>query len=318
MADAGCAGILVADTFCGPMAALPGEGQLLAVGPMPSKAGGCAADVALDLVKQGLSVDVAGCLGRDTGARVLETAFQAQGVGTAQLVTTAEFATSQTVILLVTGQDRRYIHNFGANQAFTVAHISRDWIRTLKVFYFGGLFAMPGIRTDELAELLQFCRRHGVLTVVDVVIPQNATGRPDLRGLLPHIDYFLPNDAEAERLTGESEPRRQLQALLAAGARTVVITRGGQGVVAVNGTTLWECGAYPVRVLDPSGSGDAFAAGIVAGALRGWDLPRILPYASALGASATRAVGTTDGVFTAAEAEVFVRAQPLTVRQATL
>ena len=39
MADVGCAGILVADTFCGPMKRLPLEGELLAIDRMPSKAG---------------------------------------------------------------------------------------------------------------------------------------------------------------------------------------------------------------------------------------------------------------------------------------
>lgn len=61
MADVGCAGILVADTFCGPMKALPREGQLLAVAAMPSHAGGCAANVAIDLAKQAIVADVVGC-----------------------------------------------------------------------------------------------------------------------------------------------------------------------------------------------------------------------------------------------------------------
>jgi sugar/nucleoside kinase (ribokinase family) len=70
--------------------------------------------------------------------------------------------------------------------------------------------------------------------------------------------------------------------------------------------------------LDPSGSGDAFAAGIITGALAGWDMPATLRYASALGASATRAIGTTDGVFTADEAEAFVAARTLEVAHGTL
>ena len=68
MADIGCAGILVADTFCGPMKRVPGPGELLALEEMPSKAGGCAANVAIDLSKQGFDVDVCGCLGSDASA----------------------------------------------------------------------------------------------------------------------------------------------------------------------------------------------------------------------------------------------------------
>ena len=59
-------------------------------------------------------------------------------------------------------------------------------------------------------------------------------------------------------------------------------------------------------VVDPSGAGDAFSSGIITGILRGWNLPQTLKYASALGASAVQAIGTTQGVFTADEAEEFV------------
>jgi sugar/nucleoside kinase (ribokinase family) len=74
---------------------------------------------------------------------------------------------------------------------------------------------------------------------------------------------------------------------------------------------------YPVQVVDPSGAGDAFAAGIIVGALEKWDVPQCLRYASALGASATRAIGTTAGVFTRAQADSFVAQTPLTVKEET-
>ena len=71
MPEVGCAGILVDDTFCGPMVALPSEGALLALDDMPIKAGGCAANVAIGLAKQGVGVDVAGCVGSDSAADFL-------------------------------------------------------------------------------------------------------------------------------------------------------------------------------------------------------------------------------------------------------
>jgi 2-dehydro-3-deoxygluconokinase len=71
-------------------------------------------------------------------------------------------------------------------------------------------------------------------------------------------------------------------------------------------------------VLDPSGAGDAFASGIITGILHKWDLPRTLRYASALGASATMAVGTTEGVFTADEAGSFVDSHRLEVSSGKL
>lgn len=313
LAEVGCSGILVADTFCGPMPALPGEGELVAVDAMPSKPGGCAANVAIDLAKQGVRVDLAGCLGTDAAARMLLDSFAARGIGCGQVTATNEHPTSTTVILLVAGQDRRYVHTFGANRAFTAGQLSREWLAGLKVFYLGGLFAMPGVRTRDLGDVLAFCKSRGVATVLDVVLPQAATGMDELTPLLPYVDYFLPNDDEARRLTGRDDLRGQLRALLAAGAGTVVITRGAAGAVAASGGVARQIGAYPGEAVDPSGAGDAFSSGVITGVVRGWDLGRTLGYAAALGASATRAVGTTDGVFTTDEAERFVAERPLEV-----
>lgn len=318
MTRIGCAGILVSDTFCGPMPELPREGQLLAVDAMPTRAGGCAANVAIDLAKQGLAVDVAGCLGHDPSARVLLSSLEDHQIDCSYIVYSSELPTSKTVILLVAGQDRRYIHSFGANAAFTVGHIDRDWVRGLQVFYLGGLFLMPAFHPHELLELLRFCRSHGVITVVDVVIPQNASIPADLGPLLSAIDYLLPNEDEAQRMTGLSDPLEQLRTFVRWGANTVIVTRGRHGAMAARGQELWQAGIYEMSVVDPSGCGDAFAAGVVTGVVNGWDMPSTIRYASALGASAVRALGTTDGVFAATEAQEFVAANYLDVQQGAL
>jgi sugar/nucleoside kinase (ribokinase family) len=295
------------------MAELPREGQLLAIDTMPVKAGGCAANVAIDLAKQGLASEVVGCLGQDASAEVIVSCLSEHAVGCSQVVRVPGLPTSKTVILLVKGQDRRYIHVFGANRAFTVSHIRREWLEGLGVFYLGGLFALPSVDLAELRRTLEFCRSRRIVTVVDVVAPQSVSGLQDLKALLPHIDYFLPNGDEAALITGKTNPRDQLRALREAGANTVVVTLGKAGAAALADGKLWQCGVYPAEGIDPSGSGDAFSAGIIAGITRGLDMAQTLRYASALGASATRAIGTTDGVFTAAEAEAFVASQKLAV-----
>ena len=315
MVQVGCAEILVADMLCGPVSELPHPGQLLAVDDIPSKAGGCAANVAIDLSRQRVSAAVAGCVGRDAAAETPLAALRAHGVDCAGIVESNRLPTSKTVILLVAGQDRRFIHAFGANAEFTVGHIRREWLSGLGVFYLGGLFVLPGIKTDDLVDLLGFCRSSGIITVVTVAVPQPFDRHRDLAKLLPMIDYFLPNDDEALIFTGMRDPVDQAAALLEAGARTPIVTCGARGAVAARDRKRWRCGAYDMPVVDPSGCGDAFAAGVITGIIRGWDMPRMLVYASALGASAVRAVGTTDSVFRADEAEAFVAAHKLPMEE---
>ncbi|MDP6780007.1 MAG: carbohydrate kinase family protein, partial [Candidatus Latescibacteria bacterium] len=293
-------------TFCGPVDSLPPEGALLALDALPNKVGGCAANVAIVLARQGMSVDVAGCMGDDGAGKVLRAELERQGVGCGRLSVTDAYPTSQTIILLIKGEDRRYFHVFGANRAFAFDQIDRNWAASLKAFYVGGLFAMPGIDLVELGDLLQFCRSRGVVTVVDVVMAQDLGSDPCLDAWLPHVDWFLPNDDEARLFTGEEDPEAQLRVLQGAGAKHVIITLGERGALAAAGSRRWRCGTYPVDAVDPSGSGDAFDAGVIAAAVRGRSVPDALRLGSALGASAVRAVGTTDGVFTAAEAEAYM------------
>ncbi len=125
--------------------------------------------------------------------------------------------------------------------------------------------------------------------------------------MLPQTDVFLPNSDEAALiLGGETDPVHQAEAFLELGARRVIITCGGRGSVAVSDALKVRLGTYTVPFVDGTGGGDAFAAGYIAGLLD--ELPEMdcLKLASAVGASCVRAVGTTAGVFTRAEAEAFI------------
>ena len=318
MADVGCAGILVADTFCGPMPHMPQEGQLMTIDSMPTTVGGCAANVGIGLVKQELSVDVAGCVGQDTSANVVMDCLKQEKVNCDHVVSTDKLPTSQTVILLIEGQDRRYIHVFGANAAYAASHIDRDWLESLKAFYVGGYFALPGLETRELDEIFRFCRSKGIITILDVVTPQAIDGFGTLTTLLPHVDYFLPNDDEAAKFTGQSNLVDQIRAIQDLGTSTVIITCGEKGAVAAQGGTLWRSEIYRMDAIDPSGSGDGFTTGAITAILRGFPMPHVLQYASALGASATRAVGCTGGLFVGDEAETFIKKSELKIEESTL
>jgi len=63
-----------------------------------------------------------------------------------------------------------------------------------------------------------------------------------------------------------------------------------------------------VATVDESGAGDAFTAGLIAGLLQQWELEYTLSFAAALGASCTRALGCSAGVFTFDEAVAFLEA----------
>ncbi len=314
-ADVLCCGIVVADHLCSPIAHVPAAGELVLAEKMLLTIGGCAANAGVDLVKMEVSAAVVGRVGSDVFGRVVAGMLREYGVDVSALKITPGCDTSQTLIVNVAGQDRRFIHSFGANAEFRAADIPPELVARCKLLYVGGYLAMPKIVQDELVPVFEKARRGGVKTVLDVVVPGKGDHLSHLERLLPHVEVFLPNTDEAKLMTGEIDPVKQAEVFRRLGAKTTVITMGGDGAVLVSDRARLRCGVYPVEYVDASGGGDAFDAGYIYGLLHGLEEEDCLRVASALGASCVRALGTTPGVFTRRECESFLREHDLTIER---
>lgn len=308
-----CAGIVVADLFVPPLPTLPTAGELLATDDFLLMPGGCAANTAIVLTRLGVSSTVVGKVGADPFGDFLEQDLLARGVDTRGLTRAPGHGTSKTVVLTVAGDDRRFVHTFGANADLGADDIERTLLEGADAFYVGGYLVLPRLEQAALAELYAAARARGARTILDVVVPSgDARISLDLvADVLPHIDFFVPNEDEARLLTGEMDPYRQAERLREAGASTAVVTMGPEGALLVDDERSIRLPGPDVEVVDGSGAGDAFSAGLIAGLLEGWDVERTLRFASVLGASACTKLGCTPGVFDRAEAERFLAAHPL-------
>jgi sugar/nucleoside kinase (ribokinase family) len=318
--DVLCAGIVVADHLCTPIDHVPDAGELVMTDGMTLEIGGCASNAAVDLAKMQVSVTVCGCVGADALGRFVLDTLKARGVDTSGVRVASDADTSQTLIVNVRGQDRRFIHSFGANARFQADDIRPDLMARAKVLYVGGYLLMPTLESQSLAGVFEQARRLGVKTVLDVAVPGRlGSGQAQLmrqlEPVLPHTDVFLPNEDEARLITGRVQPIDQAQFFRDAGAGTAVITMGGKGAVLVSRDVRLRAGAFAVECVDSSGGGDAFDAGYICGLLRGADASGCLQLASALGASCVRSVGTTPGVFARSECEAFLRDHRLVIDQ---
>jgi sugar/nucleoside kinase (ribokinase family) len=308
-----CAGILVADHVCTPISHMPAAGELVLADRLLLTIGGCAANVAVNLAKMEVRAEVAGRVGEDVFGRIVVDLLRENHVDSSGLLISANRDTSQTLIVNVAGEDRRFIHTFGANADFRATDIPLDRVARCKVLYLGGYFLMENVKQDELIPVFHAARQAGAITVLDVVTPGPADYLARLERILPYVDVFMPNDFEAELITGEKDPIRQADQFHRLGAATSIITLGGRGSILVNDKHRLRAGTFAMPFVDGSGGGDAFCAGYISGLLRGHDAPDCLRMASALGASCVRAIGTTAGVFTRTECEAFLREQALPI-----
>src|SRR5207247_4197262 len=117
--DVLCAGIVVADHVCTPISHMPAAGELVLADRLLLAIGGCAANVAVDLTKMGVKARVVGRVGDDAFGRAVAEMLRQEGADVGGLQISADADTSQTLIVNVAGEDRRFIHTFGANALFT-------------------------------------------------------------------------------------------------------------------------------------------------------------------------------------------------------
>ncbi|MGC5035132.1 MULTISPECIES: carbohydrate kinase family protein [unclassified Streptomyces] len=120
------------------------------------------------------------------------------------------------------------------------------------------------------------------------------TGAWDLAGLpdLRHCEAFLPNAEEAMRYTRTDCPRAAAHALTEY-VPLAVVTLGADGAYAVDRRTgeTAEVPAIEVEALDPTGAGDVFVAGFVAGTLADWPLADRLAFAGLTAALSVQEFG---------------------------
>jgi 5-dehydro-2-deoxygluconokinase len=104
------------------------------------------------------------------------------------------------------------------------------------------------------------------------------------RAAIRYADIVVGNEGEVAAATGITDPRQGVEALQALGPKMVVLKRGGKGAALFEGDRTIEVPPVPVNVVNGLGAGDAFAAALVHGLLRGLDLEQTLHRANRAGA----------------------------------
>ena len=301
-------GIAVVDMIASGLERVAKPGELAFCSVRPSL-GGHACNVSSDLVRLGLPksrLRVVFPSGRDLFGEFLAGRLREQGIRV-DPVFARRAPTSLDLILVARGEDRRYHADPGANVEMTAAPVLALLEEHRPRVYYAGGVGLLGRFDADLAAVLRRAKGLGALTYVDVVSPYGRSWA-FLRKALPWTDVFHCNADEARSLVGERDPVRAAAAIRRLGAKSVLVTLGGEGCVAAVAAGVLRYPAFKVRVVDPTGAGDAFSAGVILklrGALvRGGgggefsvaDWKDILLYASACGAVCTTGIGTTTAV----------------------
>jgi sugar/nucleoside kinase (ribokinase family) len=294
------AGFVCGDLVLAPVDALPPAGGNRFVDQAALTIGGCAANAAVGfarlLAAEGDHAALAGRIGDDSLGILLRHALEAAGVDTQALLVTSGASTAiNTALVSSTGERSFYVFP-GACNHLIAADLPDSLLSSFDHLHLAAIGALPCLAGEAAADVVRRARSLGLTTSLDITLNPPRDTAADVLPLLPHIDLFLPNLAEAQAVLGQRDADTLLGRGLDCGVRLMGLKLGEQGSWLAAGDQRVRAPAHPVAAVDTVGAGDAWSAAVVYGWRQDWALAEIARFANAAGALCTLQTGATEGM----------------------
>jgi sugar/nucleoside kinase (ribokinase family) len=251
------------------------------------------------MARLGMKVAAFSYVGNDVWAPLIRQRLQAEGVDDGSLFTHPTGATSTTAVLIDPSGERSFAHCVGAprlmDKRLFLEHL--DLFARSRMLLLGYYSLMPNLESD-LPEVFAAVREVGCRIALDAA-GSGGTMQP-LDRILPHLDVYVPSFAEASAQTGQTDPRKILDVLRNCGAPGLLgVKLGSKGALLSPAAGEYidvPSAPPPGPVVDTTGAGDCFYAGLLTGLLRGMSASKSGRLAAAAGACCVTGFGATAGL----------------------
>jgi ribokinase len=217
--------------------------------------GGKGANQAVAAQLCGAEVAMVSRVGDDLFGRATIENFASRGINASRVLLTPGVSSGVAPIFVDSSGQNRIIVVKGANDRLLPADLdaAADLLRRA-----GCIVLQLEVPLETVYYALRFARANGIPAILNP-----APGQPlDLRELA-NADYLIPNETEAEALTGApvrnlDDARKCARWLLERGLRRVIITLGANGALLAGAEGIEHLPPFPVEPVDTTGAGDAF------------------------------------------------------------
>jgi sugar/nucleoside kinase (ribokinase family) len=259
---------------------LPDPGEKLEARDARVLPGGQIATATLACARLGLRSAYVGALG-EADAHIVLAPLMRVGVDVSGVKRVAGVSSRSAVVLVeASSGERTIVAHRPAGLALGPSDLERDSITSSRAL----LLDCEDAEASRWAA--QVARGAGVPVVLDA---DRAT--PEAFSVIRHVDFPIVSKSFAEQSSSDTSPAETLRELAAGGATMAVMTRGGQGAVALHADRLIERPALPADVRDTTGAGDVFRAAFVWGILQGLHADAVLRAAATAAALSCRGQG---------------------------
>ncbi len=264
----------------------PEPGETVLGGELVERAGGKGANQAVAAARVGARVAMVGRLGQDSRAALLRDALRAAGVDDTAVEATPNAATGTALITVTPDGENDIVVSPAANGELGPADVSRH----------GELLRSAAVVVCQLEIRVEVVEAVAAELGSAWLVLNAAPARALPTALLERTDVLVVNSqelqtvAEAAEVTADNEPDAVV-ALLDAGPRAVLVTRGEHGALLGYDGRCLEIPTPDATVVDTTGAGDATVGALAAALAAGFSPQRAAAMAVAAGTAAVTAPG---------------------------
>ena len=256
----------------------------------------------------GSEVAFVGVRGADAFGDLCERHLKACGV-TPHLRTVAGYATGVAFVAYRADGNRDFVFHLRHSAAARLEPADSPAVRLDEVAWLhvtGSTLAVSASARAACEQAVREAKARGAVVSFDPNLRLELMSAAEVRQvcgpLLAAADIVLPSGAEAALLVGVDDARAACRQLAALG-KIVVLKQGERGCTVLIGDEETQISSIPVTETDPTGAGDAFAAGLAVARLQGRSWTDAARFANVVGALSTTRFGPAEGLPTLREVE---------------
>ena len=288
MSDISVLGIFVADiSFFGKNIPSVGEtilGDSYNIGP-----GGKGCNQAIAIARLGGKVSFISKLGKDDYGKLALDTLKKNRIDTSQIIEKEGLQTGVAGIMVDKNTGKNAINVItGAPSTLTNEDIKDkiEIIKKSKIF-----LTQLEIPKEVTLNCLKIAKENNVLTILN---PAPASSLS--KDFFNYIDYFTPNETEAEfytgiKITNQNKAKLASEKLLNLGIKKVIITLGEKGLFYSDGKENIFLKATSVKAIDTTGAGDAFNGGLAYALSQNKSIEKALSLANQVAGLSTTKLG---------------------------
>ncbi len=253
-----------------------------------TEVGGSAVNSSISLSRLGFRTGIISKLGQDLNAEIIKKKLREEKVNF--LGKSEKGESGYSVVISGLDHNRTLLAYKGNNDKLRKTDIQWKKLKT-KWIYFG---TMLGESWKTECALAKYAKKKKIKVLFNPSLYIAQKGEEFLRPVLDACSILICNKEEAKALTGINAGTRTLLNELQERVPLVVITDGAKGAHAYNGINFFSIYPKQVKVTDPTGCGDAFASGFLAGIILKKDIATALKWGAAQANSVIQYYGATN------------------------